>query len=53
MAITYELKIHGKIQHVGFRDKIENLGHALGIDGVVYNYKDFLYTVGGCFYGLY
>ena len=40
MAITYELKIHGKIQHVGFRDKIENLGHALGIDGVVYNYKD-------------
>jgi len=40
MAITYELKIHGKIQHVGFRDKIENLGHVLDIDGVVYNYND-------------
>jgi acylphosphatase len=55
MAITYELKIHGieqnpsdfvarsyasEVQHVGFRDKIENLGHALGIDGIVYNYKD-------------
>jgi acylphosphatase len=40
MATTYELKIHGKTQHVGFRDKIENLGHALGVDGVVYNYKD-------------
>ena len=40
MATTYELKIRGKIQHVGFRNKIENLGHALDIDGVVYNYKD-------------
>ena len=40
MATTYELKIYGKVQHVGFRDKIENLGQALCIDGVVYNYKD-------------
>jgi acylphosphatase len=40
MTTTYELKIYGKIQHVGFRDKIENLGHVLDIDGVVYNYND-------------
>ncbi len=40
METTYELKICGKIQHVGFRDKIENLGHAFGINGVVYNYGD-------------
>ncbi|EHP89074.1 acylphosphatase [Methanotorris formicicus] len=40
MPTTYELKIYGKVQHVGFRERIENLGHALGIDGVVYNYKD-------------
>ncbi len=55
MATTYELKICGieqnpsdfvaqsyalEVQHVGFRDRIENLGHALGVDGVVYNYKD-------------
>jgi acylphosphatase len=40
MATTYELKIYGKVQHVGFRDKIEHIGLGLGIDGVVYNYKD-------------
>ncbi|MCD5424965.1 MAG: acylphosphatase [Methanosarcinaceae archaeon] len=40
MVTTYELKIHGKIPHVGFREKIENLGHALDIDGIVYNYED-------------
>ena len=40
MTTTYELKIYGKIQHVGFRDKIENLGHVLDIDGVVYDYND-------------
>ncbi|CAB3287215.1 Acylphosphatase [Methanocaldococcus lauensis] len=40
MATTYELKICGKVQHVGFRDRIENLGRALGISGIVYNYKD-------------
>lgn len=40
MATTYELRIHGKVQHVGFRDKIEHIGLGLGIDGVVYNYKD-------------
>ncbi|WP_421078026.1 acylphosphatase [Methanothermococcus sp. Ax23] len=40
MATTYELKIYGKVQHVGFRDRIEDIGRGLGIDGVVYNYKD-------------
>ena len=55
MTTTYELKIYGieqnpsdfvarsyasEVQHVGFRDKIENLGHVLDIDGVVYNYND-------------
>ncbi|WP_456374393.1 acylphosphatase [Methanocaldococcus sp.] len=40
MATTYELKICGKVQHVGFRDRIENLGRALGISGIIYNYKD-------------
>lgn len=40
MVTTYELKICGKTQHVGFRGRIENLGHALGVDGIVYNYKD-------------
>ncbi|AEF97287.1 acylphosphatase [Methanotorris igneus] len=40
MTSTYELIIYGKVQHVGFRDRIENLGHALGIDGVIYNHKD-------------
>ena len=40
MATTYELKIYGRIQHVGFRDRIEDIGRGLGIDGVVYNYKD-------------
>lgn len=40
MATTYEIKIYGKVQHVGFRDRIEDIGRGLGIDGVVYNYKD-------------
>ena len=40
MVATYELKIYGKIQHVGFRDRIEDIGRGLGIDGVIYNYKD-------------
>ncbi|UXM84244.1 acylphosphatase [Methanococcus aeolicus] len=40
MATTYELKICGQVQHVGFRDRIEDIGRGLGIDGVVYNYKD-------------
>ncbi|WP_423792096.1 acylphosphatase [Methanocaldococcus indicus] len=40
MATTYELKIYGKVQHVGFRDRIENIGRGLGIDGIVYNHKD-------------
>ncbi|CAB3289296.1 Acylphosphatase [Methanocaldococcus lauensis] len=40
MATTYELIIYGKVQHVGFRDRIENLGRALGINGIIYNHKD-------------
>ena len=40
MATTYELKICGQVQHVGFRDRIEDIGRGLGVDGVVYNYKD-------------
>lgn len=40
MATTYELRIYGKVQHVGFRDRIENIGRGLGISGVVYNHKD-------------
>ncbi|AEF97288.1 acylphosphatase [Methanotorris igneus] len=40
MSTTYELIIYGKVQHVGFRDKIENIGKILGIDGIIYNYKD-------------
>ena len=40
MATTYELKIYGRVQHVGFRDRIEDIGRGLGIDGVVYNYND-------------
>ncbi len=40
MTTTYELKIYGKVQNVGFRDKIEHIGLGLGINGVVYNYKD-------------
>lgn len=40
MTTTYELKIYGRVQHVGFRDRIEDIGRGLGIDGVVYNYKD-------------
>ena len=40
MATTYELKIYGKVQHVGFRDRIEDIGRGLGISGVVYNYED-------------
>jgi acylphosphatase len=40
MPTTYEIIIYGKVQHVGFRDKIENIGKILNIDGVVYNYKD-------------
>ncbi|WP_456420008.1 acylphosphatase [Methanocaldococcus infernus] len=38
--MTYELKIYGKVQHVGFRDRIENIGRGLGISGIVYNHKD-------------
>ncbi|MDK2790443.1 MAG: hypothetical protein PWP15_950 [Methanothermococcus sp.] len=55
MATTYELKICGieqnpsdfvarskapEVQHVGFRDRIEDIGRGLGVDGVVYNYED-------------
>ncbi|AIJ06184.1 hypothetical protein JH146_1342 [Methanocaldococcus bathoardescens] len=40
MATTYELIIYGKVQHVGFRDRIENIGRGLGISGIVYNHKD-------------
>jgi len=40
MATTYELVIYGKVQHVGFREKIENIGRLLNINGVIYNYKD-------------
>ena len=40
MPTTYELIIYGRVQHVGFRDRIENIGRGLGISGVVYNYKD-------------
>ncbi|WP_423793110.1 acylphosphatase [Methanocaldococcus indicus] len=40
MPTTYELKIYEKVQHVGFRDRIENIGRGLGIDGIVYNHKD-------------
>ncbi len=40
MPTTYELKIYGRVQHVGFRDRIEDIGRGLGIDGVVYNYED-------------
>ena len=40
MVTTYELKIYGKVQHVGFRDRIECIGRGLGISGVVYNHKD-------------
>ena len=40
MATTYELIIYGKVQHVGFRDRIENIGRGLGINGVIYNHKD-------------
>jgi len=40
MSTTYELKIYGKVQHVGFRDRIEHIGRGLGISGVVYNHKD-------------
>ena len=40
MVLTSELKIYGKIHHVGFRDKIEHMGIGLGIDGIVYNYND-------------
>ncbi|HII59270.1 TPA: acylphosphatase [Methanocaldococcus jannaschii] len=40
MPTTYELKIYGKVQHVGFRDRIENIGKGLGINGIIYNYKD-------------
>jgi acylphosphatase len=40
MPTTYELKIYGRVQHAGFRDRIEDIGRGLGIDGVVYNYKD-------------
>ena len=40
MATTYELIVYGKVQHVGFREKIENIGKILGINGIVYNYKD-------------
>ena len=40
MATTHELKIYGRVQHVGFRDRIEDIGRGLGISGVVYNYED-------------
>ncbi len=40
MPTTYEFRIYGRVQHVGFRDKIENIGRILNIDGVVYNYND-------------
>ncbi|ACV25416.1 acylphosphatase (plasmid) [Methanocaldococcus fervens AG86] len=40
MSTTYELRIYGKVQHVGFRDRIEHIGRGLGISGVVYNHKD-------------
>ncbi|WP_457611829.1 acylphosphatase [Methanocaldococcus sp.] len=40
MPTTYELKIYGKVQHVGFRDRVENIGRGLGINGIVYNHKD-------------
>ncbi|AEF97001.1 acylphosphatase [Methanotorris igneus] len=40
MTITYELIIYGKVQHVGFRERLEDIGRGLGIDGIVYNYED-------------
>ena len=40
MVTTYELIIYGKVQNVGFRDRIESIGRGLGISGVVYNHKD-------------
>ena len=40
MPTTYELIIYGKVQHVGFRDRIEHIGKGLGINGIIYNYKD-------------
>ncbi|MCQ6254742.1 acylphosphatase [Methanocaldococcus sp.] len=40
MVTTYELIIYGKVQHVGFRDRIEHIGKGLGINGIIYNYKD-------------
>ena len=40
MVVTYEFVIHGKVQHVGFREKIENIGKILNINGVIYNHKD-------------
>ena len=40
MVTTYELIIYGKVQNVGFRDRIESIGRGLGISGVIYNYKD-------------
>ncbi|AAB98549.1 hypothetical protein MJ_0553 [Methanocaldococcus jannaschii DSM 2661] len=40
MITTYELIIYGRVQHVGFRDRIEHIGRGLGISGVVYNHKD-------------
>ena len=40
MVTTYELIIYGKVQHVGFRDRIESIGKGLGINGVIYNHKD-------------
>ncbi|XRO76102.1 acylphosphatase (plasmid) [Methanocaldococcus sp. 28A] len=38
--LTYEIIIYGRVQHVGFRDRIENIGRGLGISGIIYNYKD-------------
>ena len=40
MPTTYELIIYGRVQHVGFRDRIESIGKGLGISGVIYNHKD-------------
>jgi len=40
MPTTYEIKIYGKVQNEEFIKRIEDIGKGLGIDGVIYNYKD-------------
>ena len=40
MPTTYEIKIYGKAQNEEFIKRIEDIGKGLGIDGVIYNYKD-------------